>query len=206
VKGSPEVKVKNWMNKKVVTISPEAGLKDAIEIMYHHSIRHLPVVENGKMIGFVTESNLRQYLLTDIMSDLTMSDVMIINPITIDPNASIDSAARLIHEYKIGGLPVLEKRKLVGIITITDILGAFIELLGLLEESTRLDVLIDEKIGSIDDVLKLIRDMGSKIISVGVDAQSARRKVYYIRLKKSDINQIITEIEKMGHKVLSFMD
>ncbi len=206
MKGSPEVKVKNWMNKKVVTISPEAGLKDAIEIMYHHSIRHLPVVENGKMIGFVTESNLRQYLLTDIMSDLTMSDVMIINPITIDPNASIDSAARLIHEYKIGGLPVLEKRKLVGIITITDILGAFIELLGLLEESTRLDVLIDEKIGSIDDVLKLIRDMGSKIISVGVDAQSARRKVYYIRLKKSDINQIITEIEKMGHKVLSFMD
>ncbi len=200
------MKVKSWMNKNVVTISPEAGLKDAIEIMHHHSIRHLPVVENGKMVGFVTESNLRQYLLTDIMNDLTMSDVMIINPITIDPNASIDSAARLIHEYKIGGLPVLEKRRLVGIITITDILGAFIELLGLLEESTRLDVLLNEKAGSIDDILKLIRDMGSKIISVGVDAQSSRRKVYYIRLEKSDVNPIITKIEDMGHKVLSLMD
>jgi len=58
------VKVKNWMNKKVVTISPDAGPKEAIEIMHHHSIRHLPVVENDQMLGFVTESNLRQYLLT----------------------------------------------------------------------------------------------------------------------------------------------
>ena len=200
------MKVKGWMNKNVITISPDAGLRDAIEIMHHHSIRHLPVMKGTEMVGFVTESNLRQYLLTDIMHDLTMSDVMIINPITIDPNASIDSAARLIYEYKIGGLPVLEKRKLVGIITITDILGAFIELLGLLEESTRLDVLIDEKKGSIDDVLKLIRGQGSRIISVGVDAQSSRRKVYYIRLEKTDIEPIIKKIESIGHKVLSLMD
>ncbi len=200
------MKVKNWMNKKVVTISPDAGLRDAIEIMHHHSIRHLPVVDSERMLGFVTESNLRQYLLTDIMSDLTMSDVMIINPITIDPNASIDSAARLIHEYKIGGLPVLEKRRLVGIITITDILGAFIELLGLLEESTRLDVLLNEKEGSIDDVLKLIRSTGSKIISVGVDAQSSRRKVYYIRLEKTDVEPVIRQIEARGHKVLSLIE
>lgn len=200
------MKVKNWMNKNVVTISPDAGLRDAIEIMHHHSIRHLPVVENGTMLGFVTESNLRQYLLTDMLNDLTTSDVMIINPITVDSNASIDYAAKLIHEYKIGGLPVLEKRKLVGIITITDILGAFIELLGLLEESTRLDVLLNEKHGSIDDVLKLIRDMGSKIISVGVDTQSSRRKVYYIRLEKSEIDPIIEKIEQQGHKVLSMLD
>jgi len=200
------VKVKNWMNKNVVTISPDAGLRDAIEIMHRYSIRHLPVVEDGKMLGFVTESNLRQYLLTDMLNELTTSDVMIINPITIDSNASIDSAARLIHEYKIGGLPVLEKRKLVGIITITDILGAFIELLGLLEESTRLDVLLDEKRGSIDDVLKLIKETGSRIISVGVDTQSSRRKVYYIRLEKTDVAPIIEKIEGQGHKVLSLID
>ena len=200
------MKVKNWMNKNVVTISPDAGLRDAIEIMHRYSIRHLPVVENGKMLGFVTESNLRQYLLTDMLNELTTSDVMIINPITIDSNASIDSAARLIHEYKIGGLPVLEKRKLVGIITITDILGAFIELLGLLEESTRLDVLLDEKRGSIDDVLKLIKETGSRIISVGVDTQSSRRKVYYIRLEKTDVAPIVDKIEGQGHKVLSLID
>ena len=194
------------MNKKVVTISPDADLRNAIEIMHRHSIRHLPVVDSGRMLGFVTESNLRQYLLTDMLNELTTSDVMIINPITVDSNASIDYAARLIHEYKIGGLPVLEKRRLVGIITITDILGAFIELLGLLEESTRLDVLLNEKKGSIDDILKLIKEMGSKIISVGVDTQSSRKKVYYIRLKKTDVKPIIQKIELSGHKVLALME
>ncbi len=200
------MKVKNWMNKNIITISPDAGLKDAIEIMHHHSIRHLPVLDNDEMLGFVTESNLRQYLLTDMINDLTMADVMIINPITIDPNASVDSAARLIYQYKIGGLPVLEKRRLVGIITITDILGAFIELLGLLEESTRLDIVLDEKHGSIDDVLKVIRNLGGKTISVGVDTQSSRKKVYYIRLEKADMDPIINAIENMGHKVLSLIE
>ncbi len=194
------------MNKNVVTISPDADLRNAIEIMHRHSIRHLPVVDGDRMLGFVTESNLRQYLLTDMLNELTTSDVMIINPITVDSNASIDYAARLIHEYKIGGLPVLDKRKLVGIITITDILGAFIELLGLLEESTRLDVLLNEKKGSIDDILKLIKEMGSKIISVGVDTQSSRKKVYYIRLKKTDVKPIIQRIEQSGHKVLALME
>lgn len=194
------------MNKNIITISPDAGLKDAIEIMHHHSIRHLPVLDNDEMLGFVTESNLRQYLLTDMINDLTMADVMIINPITIDPNASVDSAARLIYQYKIGGLPVLEKRRLVGIITITDILGAFIELLGLLEESTRLDIVLDEKHGSIDDVLKVIRNLGGKTISVGVDTQSSRKKVYYIRLEKADMDPIINAIENMGHKVLSLIE
>ncbi len=200
------MKVKNWMNKNVVTISPDADLRNAIEIMHRHSIRHLPVVDGDRMLGFVTESNLRQYLLTDMLNELTTSDVMIINPITVDSNASVDYAARLIHEYKIGGLPVLDKRKLVGIITITDILGAFIELLGLLEESTRLDVLLNEKKGSIDDILKLIKEMGSKIISVGVDTQSSRKKVYYIRLKKTDVKPIIQRIEQSGHKVLALME
>ncbi len=194
------------MNKNVVTISPDADLRNAIEIMHRHSIRHLPVVDGDRMLGFVTESNLRQYLLTDMLNELTTSDVMIINPITVDSNASVDYAARLIHEYKIGGLPVLDKRKLVGIITITDILGAFIELLGLLEESTRLDVLLNEKKGSIDDILKLIKEMGSKIISVGVDTQSSRKKVYYIRLKKTDVKPIIQRIEQSGHKVLALME
>jgi len=200
------VKVKNWMNRNIITIPPDAGLKDAIEIMHHHSIRHLPVVDSEEMLGFVTESNLRQYLLTDMINDLTMTDVMIINPITIDPNASVDSAARLIYQYKIGGLPVLERRRLVGIITITDILGAFIELLGLLEESTRLDIVLDEKRGSIDDVLKVIRNLGGRTISVGVDTQSSRKKVYYIRLERMDIEPIINAIENMGHKVLSLIE
>ncbi|MGB9711811.1 MAG: CBS and ACT domain-containing protein [Dissulfurimicrobium sp.] len=200
------MKVKNWMTKNVVTIQPEASLHEALELMSRHSIRHLPVVKDGLMQGLVTESNIRQYLYPSMLDELTVSNIMILNPITADPNASLDSVARLMQHYKIGGLPVLEKRQLVGIITNTDIVGAFIEFLGLLKKSSRLDVVLSEKDGALDDVIRLIREMGGKILSVVVDAQSPRKKVHYIRLEKSDLTSIVKTLEEKGHKVLSVLD
>ncbi len=200
------MKVKNWMITDLITIGPEASVRDAIALMHKHSIRHIPVVKGDVMEGLVTESNLRQYLFPAMMDDLNLEDVMIVNPITIDPNSSIDSAARLIHNYKIGGLPVMEKRKLVGIITITDILGAFIEFLGLLEDSSRLDVVIDEKNGNIDDVIRVIRELGGNIVSVGVDAPTSRKKIHYIRLDRCDLKPIVGAVEELGHRVVSVLD
>ncbi len=194
------------MIKDPITISPEASIKEAIELMHKHSIRHLPVADGDKMQGLVTESNLRQYFIPAMVQDLVVSDVMIVNPITVDPNASIDSAARLIYKYKIGGLPVLERRKLVGILTITDILAAFIELFGLLKESSRLDIVLSDKGESLDDVLRLIRQLGGKVISIGVEAQSSRKKVHYIRLEKGDLMPIVKALEARGHKVVSVLD
>ncbi len=194
------------MVKDVITVSPNASVKEAIELMHRHSIRHLPVIENGTMQGLVTESNLRQYFFPAMVEDISVSDVMIVNPIIIDPNASVDSAARLIHQFKIGGLPVLEKRKLVGILTITDILAAFIELLGLLKESSRVDVIIDERVGNIDDILRLIRQEGGKVMSVGVETQTTKKKIHYIRLEKGELKPIVEAIEALGHRVVSILD
>ncbi len=200
------VKVKNWMIRNLITISPYASINEAVELMHKNSIRHLPVVEDGRMQGLVTESNLRQYFMPAMAEGLIISDVMIVNPITVDPNASIDSAARLIYRYKIGGLPVLEKRRLVGILTITDILAAFIELLGLLKDSSRLDVVLSDKKDSLDDILRLIRQLGGRVISVGVEAQSSRKKVHYIRLEKGDLMPIVKALEAHGHKIVSVLD
>ncbi len=194
------------MIRDPITISPDASIREAVELMHKHSIRHVPVVKDDRMQGLVTESNLRQYFVPAIVDDLTISDVMIVNPITVDPNASIDSAARLIYRYKIGGLPVLEKRRLVGILTITDILAAFIELLGLLKESSRLDVVLSDKGDTLDDILKLIRQLGGRVISVGVEAQSSRKKIHYIRLEKGDLMPIVKALEARGHKVVSVLD
>jgi acetoin utilization protein AcuB len=112
----------------------------------------------------------------------------------------------LIYKYKIGGLPVLEKRRLIGILTITDILAAFIELFGLLKESCRLDIILSEKGGTLDDVLRLIREMGGKVISVGVEALTSKKKVYYIRLEKGDLSAIVQALEDEDHKVVSILD
>lgn len=141
-----------------------------------------------------------------MVEDIPIHQVMVLNPITTNPNASIETAARLIHDYKIGGLPVLDKKKLVGIITLSDILDAFIEVMGLLKQSTRLDVIVNKK-GGVEDVTRIIKENKGEIVSVAQESQSSRRKVHYFRLDKCEnVDLIVEALEKKGHKVVSVMD
>lgn len=197
------MKVRSWMVTEVITASPEDTVEEAIQMMRRFSIRHIPVIENGKLVGLVTESNLRAYLSSEKLQ-LPLKEVMILNPITVDPETSIDEAARIIYKYKIGGLPVVSKGKLVGIITITDILEAFIELMGLLKSSSRLDVI--PKKDNLDEVLEIIRKGGGKIISIGMDVNLNGEKVYFIRLEKIALDKIASDLEASGHKVVSLLE
>ena len=187
----------------LITVSPKDTVESAIQIMQQHSIRHLPVVEHNRLVGLVTESSLRPYLSPEKLK-LPLREVMIINPITIDPEASIDEAARLIYKYKIGGLPVISQGKLVGIITITDILEAFIELMGILKASSRLDIIPKED--NLNSALEVIKRGGAKIISIGMDITSEGEKIYFIRVEKTNLEKIALELEAEGHKVVSFIE
>jgi Predicted transcriptional regulator, contains C-terminal CBS domains len=197
------MKVKSWMVTEVITASPEDTVEEAIQLMRRFSIRHIPIIENGKLVGLVTESNLRAYLSSEKLQ-LPLKEVMILNPITVDPETSIDEAARIIYKYKIGGLPVITEGKLVGIITITDILEAFIELMGLLKSSSRLDVI--PKKDNLDEVLEIIRKGGGKIISIGMDVNLNGEKVYFIRLEKIALDKIASDLETSGHKIVSLVE
>jgi len=197
------MKVRNWMITDLIVVSPKDTVESAIQIMQQHSIRHLPVVEDNKLVGLVTESSLRPYLSPEKLR-LPLREVMIINPITIDPEASIDEAARLIYKYKIGGLPVIFQGKLVGIITITDILEAFIELMGILKASSRLDIIPKED--NLNSALEVIKRGGAKIISIGMDITSEGEKIYFIRVEKTNLERIALELEAEGHKVVSFIE
>jgi len=197
------MKVKNWMITEVVTISPEKSVEDALQLMKIHSIRHLPVVEGEKLLGLVTESSLRPYLFNEKLK-MSIKEVMIINPIVIDPETSVDEAARLIYKYKIGGLPVVSQGKLLGIITVTDILEAFIELMGLLKASSRIDVIPLED--RLEEVLEEIRLKGGKIISIGMDVSLNGEKVYFIRLERMPLETLASSLEAKGHRVIAFIE
>ena len=197
------MKVRNWMITDLIIVSPKDTVESAIQIMQQHSIRHLPVVEDVKLVGLVTESSLRPYLSPEKLR-LPLREVMIINPITIDPETSIDEAARLIYKYKIGGLPVVSQGKLVGIITITDILEAFIELMGILKASSRLDIIPKED--NLNSALEVIKRAGAKIISIGMDITAEGEKIYFIRVEKTNLERIALELEAEGHKVVSFIE
>jgi len=199
------MKIKNWMKKNPVTIARTALLQDAADLMKEHAIRHLPVVEDGRMVGFITQTDLRQYFFPSIVEEIPVHDVMVSDPITVNADDSIENAARLIHDYKIGGLPVMDQKNLVGVITASDIVSGFIEVMGLLRSSTRLDVIADEENG-VEDVTRIINDHEIEIISVATENHPSRHKVYYFRLGKGNMEPVVRELEDAGHKVVSVMD
>ena len=201
------MKIKSWMCPSPITIHREALLQDAQKLMKENDFRHLPVVDDDDtMVGFITESDLREFSFPSMVDDIPVHQVMVINPITINQNSNIETAARLIHDYKIGGLPVFDKKKLVGIITLSDLLAAFIELMGLLKSSTRLDVIVSKK-GGVEDVTRIIKKHNVEIVSIARESKTSRRKVHYFRLDKCEnVDQIIKALEKANHKVISVMD
>lgn len=201
------MKIQDLMIPDPITTTENASISDAIELMKINSIRHLPVVSKGnRLIGFVTLADLKQGLLPSLLSDISLSDLMVKNPIVIDPNSDIETAARLIYKHKIGGIPVVKNQKLVGIITETDILRAFIDMMGLLTASSRIDLIIGDQPGAFRTALQIINDNGGDVISVGMTAQEASKRAYYFRLTSCNTDVIRGALEQEGFEVLNAMD
>jgi acetoin utilization protein AcuB len=201
------MKVSEWMGTDLVTITADYNIQDCVDLMKAHSIRHLPVVQDQKLIGFVTEGGLRQIFLASLIEELELEDVMIREPITVTPDTDIEEAAKIIYYNKIGGLPVVDEQDhLVGIITVTDIMIAFIELMGVLKSSSRIDVVLGDEPEAFEKVSSLIRSRGGQIISVGISGDRwSPRRIHFFRLGKCDVEHIARHLEKAGYEVVSFV-
>jgi len=190
-----------------ITIPANATISEAIELMKINSIRHLPVVsEENTLEGFLTLVDLKQGLIPSMLGDLSLQDLMIKEPITVHPDDDVETAAQLIYNHKIGGLPVVTEGKLVGIITATDILRTFIDMMGILTSTSRIDVSIGHQPGEFKKVLQIINDAGGDIVNVGMTTQQARNRVYYFRLAACKTETIKKALEKKGYEVLAAMD
>lgn len=124
--------VQDWMTREVITVTDDGSLPEARRLMEEHGIRHLPVLENGELVGMVTWGDIRQasasdaeplqrYELGYLLRKLSVSKIMTNNPITISPTASIAEAAQIMLDHKIGSLPVVASGCLIGIITEGDL-------------------------------------------------------------------------------------
>ncbi len=132
--GSDSSQVRHWMTPNPHTCHKEDSLADARDLMAEHRCRRLPVVDdNGHLTGIVSFGDLRQaapssvttlslFEINYFWAKLPVSDAMTADPVTVAPDSSIDVACRLMLDYRIGGLPVVEERKVVGIFTTTDVL------------------------------------------------------------------------------------
>ena len=135
------IRVRDRMTRPVVTVHSDALVSGAVELMRSRRIRHLPVVDRGgRLVGIVTDRDLRQVVFdpavqvrlqraTDALRGLSVREVMTWGAVTVSPDSSIRDAARLMHERKVGALPVVDGDRVVGMLTERDVLATFREIL-----------------------------------------------------------------------------
>lgn len=201
------MKIRDLMIQEPITISENASITEALERMKTNSIRHLPVVESdNRLKGFVTLADLKQGLIPSMVGDVSLSDLMITDPITVHPDDDLEVAARLIYKYKISGMPVIEDGSVAGIITESDILRAFIDMMGILSGSSRFDVVMKEGPDAFREALQIINDSGAEIINVGMSARHVSKRIYFFRLTACKTQPIQEALEDAGFEVLHAMD
>ena len=131
--------VRDWMTSKPITVSQSSPIREAYWLMIDNKIRRLPVMDHDRLVGIITLEDLRRaeppigigldlVKITDILSKMTVRQVMTKDPMTISPNASLIDSARMMLENRISALPVIEDEHLVGIITESDIFRAFVKM------------------------------------------------------------------------------
>lgn len=195
--------VANRMVPNPVTVGPKATVEEALNLMRDHAIRHLPVMDQGRLIGLVTDMELRSAWFPSLLSELTVGDVMATDPLTVTPQTSVYQAARLIYQHRLTGLPVVEEGELVGIVTLADMLKAFVELLGLLTESIRLDLYLRPGAESLEEVHHLLQKHGAQVISVALLPGEQGERGYSLRLTQFDLAPLLKDLAQAGHRVIT---
>ncbi len=132
------MKIKDLMTQHVISVDPSVPIPEAAKRMKEGGFRRLPVLENGELVGIVTDRDIREAMPSDATSlsiweinylipKILVKEIMTKNPVTVSQDSSVERAARLMLEQKIGGLPVMSGGTLVGMITVTDVLWAFLK-------------------------------------------------------------------------------
>ncbi len=195
--------VASRMSKNPVTASPRDTLAEAQARMDSGNFRHLPVTDQGRLVGMLSDHDIRQH--QGHLTDTRVTGAMTDNPITVSPDTTMEEAAEIMLERKISGLPVVEQGKLVGIITTADLLGAFLEIFGSAEENaTRIDLMLDES-GPRDlpNASQVIQSAGGEILGLGTYRDRwDEERVYYLVVRAPALKPVMDALEAKGFRVL----
>lgn len=155
--------VKDYMTLNPRTVNPEDSAQEIAEKMKTLNYRQFPVVENGKLVGIITETDLVEAISKN--EDVCVKDVMATEPLTLMEDASIENASDIIRVKNFNSMPVVsEKNELLGILTITDILDALRTTFSFNDKPIKIEVNMSEEL-SLFDVLHLIQNNSEKVIS-----------------------------------------
>jgi len=203
-----------WMTRNVVTVSPGTFISDAAVEMSHRGIRRLPVVESSpeELVGIVSAGDVARAFPPDLNpSAVVAGERQLCQPVsaimtrrvrTATPSTPIEQAARVLRDHKIGAMPVLRDSRLVGIITESDILQAFIETTGIGERGVRITFDLSDDEDVVIGIIEIARRHGVRIASIMSMLHDGKR-LGVARLQGPDSERVIEDIWKSGHRIIS---
>lgn len=186
--------VKDFMTRKVVYISPDTTVAHAADLMREQAIHRLPVIENDKLVGLVTEGTIAEaspskatslsiYEMNYLLNKTKVRDVMIRDVITVSKFASLEDAVYLMYKNKVGILPVVDHEQMAGVITDRDVFAAFLQVSGYGEEGVRVRLLVEDERGVLERIIGLISTKGYNIISTVQIADRSGRMVIEVQIE-----------------------
>lgn len=190
------------MSRNPVTVNPVDNLSTAKAKMRAGNFRRLPILEEGKLVGIVTEGDIRAHVGN--LERTQVKSCMTEGLLTVTPQTTLEEAAALLLNHKIGGLPVLEEGRLVGIITTSDVLQAFLDVMGASEPGTaRIDLLLEGEGTGLADASKTIAEEGGEVLGVGTYRERwGESPVCYLRVRASDLEAVTRGLKKRGYNIL----
>jgi acetoin utilization protein AcuB len=191
------------MTARPVTVEPGARVEEARRLLEQHRIRHLPVVEGQRLVGIVTDRDLRMAAgLPQTAAPMVVADVMTPSVITVGPETTIEHAAMLMADNKIGGLPVVnDDDELVGIVTESDILNVFLEATGVGSGAARLELLLPDRPGALAPAAQALGDLGVNIISILSASAEEGKKVLIVRVDAVALEPVLEALARAGVEV-----
>ncbi len=200
--------VQHWMTREVISVEADTPFLEARLTLKERRIRHLPVVESRKLIGVVTDRDLKEaapsgassldvYELNYLLLKMRVRDLIKREPITIRPSESVGRAAQLMHDHKIGCLPVVDETgDLVGMITETDLLAVMVEILGYKEQDTRIVIEAPDGPEATQTLVHLLLDLGLDLRGMVSCARPTRPgfRDFVIRVRGAGVEALVKEL------------
>ena len=207
--------VYNRMTKDPVHIDKKASILDAMEVMRVSNVRRLPVLDNGRLAGIVTSRDLHlaspsfattlsKHEANYLLKKMTVSEIMATNPMTVKAGATIEEVALLMYKNKIGGVPVVDDgdpKKLVGIITETDIFKILVDMMDLPEGKVRITAVFSDRLGMLAEVGLIFKNLNQNITSFAIVREEGDQREMIIRGDFDNTDEIKARMEEAGFTI-----
>ena len=207
--------VRDSMSREIVTLSPDETAATALALCRERRIRHLPVLMEGRLVGIVSDRDLRSSTpaLGDparaaALQEILVQDVMAHEVVSVLPDDPIEQAANIMREARIGCLPVLDGDELVGIVTASDVMDALVYLVGAHEPGSRMEVVIPDRPGSLAGAAGVFGMCGINIESAAMGSTrepregAPRERVVVFWVDTIDTTEVVGYLEEAGYSVL----